>query len=107
MVKGCRSLGYRERGFIFRHTDYTNYEDLRSAFLEEPHARSAIQAGGIVWRLAVEAMGAESALLEPSPSAHVFGDVLTSPGGLEFVNDRLTEDEMDLLCGKYCVYTGA
>jgi hypothetical protein len=65
MPRGCRPLGYREQNFIFRRSDYIDYEDIRSGFFEQAHARACGQGGGIVWRLYADVMGAESALLGP------------------------------------------
>jgi hypothetical protein len=104
----CHILGWRRKDYVFRPDDYFNYEALRSEFFEtQAHARAGPQCGGIVWRLSEEVLGVASALEGPSPSAHVSGDILTSPTGPDFVNDRLTEEEMDMICGKYQVYTGS
>jgi hypothetical protein len=106
-IRVCRPLGFRSKNFKFRRCDYTHYEDVRRAFFELPHSRAAIQAGGIIWRLGVDVLGAEVALRGPSPSAHEFGNIVTSPSGSQFVDDQLTVDEMDMLCGKYNCYTGS
>jgi hypothetical protein len=106
-VRVCRPLGFRAKGFKFRPHDYTHYEDVRRVFFDLPHSRAAIQAGGIIWRLGVDVLGAEVALRGPSPSAHEFGDIVTSPSGSQFVDDQLTAEEMDMLCGKYSCYTGS
>jgi hypothetical protein len=108
ITRACRVLGWRRNGYVFRPEDFAEYEDLRLTFLEtQPHARAGGQEGGIVWRLTVDDIGLAAVLRGPSPSAHATGNIFTAPNGAEFVNDRLTEEEMDMLCGKYQVYTGS
>src|SRR5215471_869346 len=102
----CEPLAYRSRRHVFRLTDYSAYEDMRQEFLEKPFARAAVLVGGIIWRLAVDTIGAEVALRGPSTHAHEFGDLVTDPSGKQFVDDALSDEEMDLICGKYIIYTG-
>lgn len=98
-------LGERHIDYKPDVMDYKGYECDRAAFLTSDRARAALQEGGIVWRLAVE---------------HVrFADVVEGPvdvaSGLykrfdgETVggwDDKLTDDELDLICGVYKIFTG-
>jgi hypothetical protein len=77
----------------------------REQFFKLPHSRAALLAGGIVWRLALEAICPGIALMGPSDTVAHFGDVLQSPDG-PLVDDSLTEEELNLICGVYDVYTG-
>jgi len=105
-IRHCSPLGWRRKDFVFRLDDYRHYEDVFLSFLQLSHAHASLQSGGILWRLSVDVIGTEIALQGPSADAHVFGDIVTAPNGDQFVSDRLTDEEMDLLCGKYYVYTG-
>jgi hypothetical protein len=103
----CLPLGSKKHNYLFLPSDYAKYVAVRTAFLERAHARAGIQSNGIVWRLTMDVLGAEAVLRGPTPSAQVFGRMFTSTSGTQYVNDRLTEEEMDLLCGKYTIYTGS
>jgi len=104
--RGCNPLGHRLRDYVFQLADYSAYEDARQEVFVQPFGRAAVLVGGVIWRLAVDTIGAEAALQGPTMHAHEFGDLVTDPAGKQFVDDALSEDEMDLLCGKYVIYTG-
>lgn len=85
--------------------DYKGYERDRATFLLSDRARAALLEGGIVWRLAIEHLK--------------FDDVIGGPAELdsglyerfdgELVggwDDKLTNDELDLICGVYKIFTG-
>jgi hypothetical protein len=105
-LRSLRPLGFRETNYEFRFEDYLAYEEEVHAFLRQLFARAALLQGGIVWRIAVDILGADVAMLGPSSSAHEWGDVVTAPDGTQFVDDTLSQEEMDFICGKYYVYTG-
>jgi hypothetical protein len=99
-------LGWRAKGYKPDVFEYAAYEARRDAFLRQPHGRAALLAGGLVWRLAIEAIGFEPALDGPSEDALLYGSYLqTSSLGLTY-DDALSADELDLICGVYHVYTG-
>ena len=99
---GARPVGYTPDAF-----EYTAYETRRDKFLTEPHARAAILAGGIVWRLALESLPIDTPFSGPSERAYTHGLVLNSPDLGKVCDDALTTEEMDLICGVYKVYTCA
>ena len=88
------------------HYDFVAYERVRERFFQHPHARAALLEGGIIWRLAMEHLDSQDALRGPSDSANDFGDSISLPNGTELVDDSLTDDERDLICGTYIIYTG-
>jgi hypothetical protein len=105
-------LGWRQSGYNADAFEYAAYEDRRDAFLRQPHGRAALLVGGIVWRLALDALGYQPALDGPSMDAPVYGcrhsspvlgDTLSSEHGYD---DSLSPDELDLVCGVYLVDTG-
>jgi hypothetical protein len=99
------SLGFRPAGYAFDTHDYRVYEDRREQFFKLPHSRAALLAGGIVWRLALETICPGIALTGPSENIAHFGDIVETPDG-PIVDDSLTEEELNLICGVYDVYTG-
>jgi hypothetical protein len=99
------SLGYRDKNYIFDQMDYRAYEERRDLFFKQPHARAALLKGGIIWRLAMESIGPDVAIMGPSEGAHHFGDIV-GPDGHQITDDDLTIDELNLICGVYEVPTG-
>lgn len=87
--------------------DYNSYVNVRNNFLQETHAcRAALLYGGIVWRIAMDALGYEYALDEvlrgPSEDCVDFGGIPQYlVDGTELWDDALSEDELDLICGVY------
>jgi hypothetical protein len=100
-------LGERHEGYIPGAADYEAYENARDAFLRSPRARAALLKGGIVWRLAMEFIEPGLVLAGPSDDALVCGQPFRpTAGDLEYWDDELTVDELDLICGVYRVRTG-
>jgi hypothetical protein len=100
-------LGYRRTGYKPTVVDYGVYGMLRERFLQSPRGRAALFAGGIVGRLAREAV--DDVLASLGPSYEVFSEGVrlwdgTSPTA--YWDDALTDQEIDLICGVYEVATG-
>jgi hypothetical protein len=110
--KPCRvpfrgiGLGWRPRDYVANAVDYAAYEDARDTFFRQPRARVALMRGGIIWRLAIEHIGPESILVGPTDGVFDNGDVWRPLGPMEFWDDSLTDEEIDLICGVYKVDTG-
>jgi hypothetical protein len=102
----CRPLCHRSWNHVFGLVDYHAYEDARRELFDKPFGRAAVLTGGLIWRLAADTIGDEVVLQGPSTHAHEFGDLIADPTGKQFVDDTLSEEEMDLICGKYVMYTG-
>lgn len=87
--------------------DYAYYGSIRSTFLSQPRGRAALMQGGIVWRLAIELFRdrAEDVVVNgPSDDVIRFGSSMSYSGN-EYWDDALTDDEMDLICGVYKLYS--
>jgi hypothetical protein len=97
-------LGWRKYGYTPGPSDYRAYEAKRDALLRRPHACAALKAGGIIWRLAAEAIGTENLRYGPSSDATLFGTPHSVSGLPPGCDDSFTEAELDLLCGVYKVY---
>jgi hypothetical protein len=99
-------LPHREKSYSFSHLDFVSYEGTLERFFQHPHARAALLEGGILWRLGMEYLDPQAAISGPSDYANDFGERISLPDEGTFVDDSLTEDERDLICGTYAVYTG-
>jgi hypothetical protein len=98
-------LGWRAQNYRPDAADYAAYEMARNAFLRFSHARAALLRGGILWRLAMEALEPNDAVQGPSDHIIDHGLVILSSNGVQYWDDNLSEDECDLICGVYKVYT--
>jgi hypothetical protein len=75
-------------------------------FFRLPHSRAALLCGGIVWRIAIEFLPLEAAYNGPSDSATNLNNIIPpsgSPGEQPLVDDILTSEEMDFICGVYTI----
>ena len=61
--------------------------------------------GGIVWRLALESVSDNAVLIGLSHDVFLEGSFLSSADGYLWDN-VLLEDELEVVCGVYKVYTG-
>ncbi|KAH9920995.1 hypothetical protein B0H21DRAFT_844338 [Amylocystis lapponica] len=100
-------LGWREKGWKATPADYRQYEECRNDFFRQERVRAALLKGGIVWRLAVESLGGTSlAMIGPSGDVARYGQILRPSSGNElYVDDDLSENETDMICGVYRVYS--
>ena len=95
-------LGYRLPNYQFTHQDYLAYEMERDRLLNTSMGRAALMAGGLVWRLAYNTVGEQQVLFGPThcETTHV----LATFNGVDYVDDILTEEQLDILCGVYHVF---
>ena len=95
-------LGYRLPNYQFTHQDYLAYEMERDRLLNTSMGRAALMAGGLVWRLAYNTVGEQQVLFGPThcETTHV----LTTFNGVDYIDDILTEEQLDILCGVYHVF---
>jgi hypothetical protein len=100
-------LGHRPENYVPDLADYAAYVEARQAFLRLPRGRAALTKGGIVWRLAIEILGDNNAVLEgPSADVLTHGHCVKLSNGDELWDDDLSTEELDLICGVYHVATG-
>ena len=101
-------LGYRPYKYKFDVADFAAYETfLESFLLAQPQGRRALCYGGIVGRLARETLADSVALAGPSDSALQGQQESFRDGEDLFVDDLLSDKELDLICGTYDVGTGS
>ncbi|KIJ24889.1 hypothetical protein M422DRAFT_119477, partial [Sphaerobolus stellatus SS14] len=92
-------LGIRSPEYQPVMTDYQAYILLRNIFLRSPRGRLALLSGGILWRLAIEVIGDDAVLGFPSEKDMYIEDIILSTERTCYGRERLTNDEIDLICG--------
>ena len=88
----------------FTAADFEAYECSRRYLFRDPRiARAALLAGGILWRLAIEDVALDVALIGPEPlfSQLGFGFRIQDEKGDVYVDDGLTHIEMCNIVGMY------
>ncbi|KAF8831592.1 hypothetical protein HHX47_DHR1000368 [Lentinula edodes] len=104
-------LGFRPVGFVPTLQDYCSYELVRNDFLRSARGRSALLAGGIIARLARGIVDVND--VYDGPTGHALNEgeqalcVWEAGQACAFWDDKLTDEEMDLICGSYEVATGS
>jgi len=98
----------RVRDHVFTVDDHSAYVERRAHILSSPRGRAALLRGGLVWRLALEHLGLESVSFGPSSAAvqHGLGHVFKAPDGQIYIDDDLTQNELEVICGLYRCHTG-
>ncbi|KZP07029.1 hypothetical protein FIBSPDRAFT_763463 [Athelia psychrophila] len=100
---GSRTLA---EGYSVTNTDYAKYQGLLRNWLDtERRARAAILKGGIVWRLCIEFLEVDVALLGPHD---IDTGCYTQFDGEDAGSwdDTLSEDDLDLIAGVYKLSAG-
>ncbi|KAJ7816387.1 hypothetical protein B0H13DRAFT_1663399, partial [Mycena leptocephala] len=100
-------LGYRPPNYKPDMRDYRSYVAVRSRFLLSARGRAALLYGGIIGRLARSEVSSEEVLRGPSDDVLIDGICLwDGHSAAAYWDDRLTGEEIDLICGVYHVATG-
>ena len=110
-----RLYTYRNERHRYNILDYHQYQKRVAEVLSSgPHVRAALLCGGIIWRLVMECAEYHPGLLElvrsylelgPSEERHCHSAVLQDDTGSTFVDDVLSEVELDLISGVTRVYS--
>ncbi len=107
-------LDCRQDGYPAGLQDYGAYMTHVVDILQRPHARAGLMKGGIIWRLMVEAVGQEDDMRErfldrvhAGPSANARLETTLDDGSARYIDDDLSETELDVISGTYLVFTGA
>jgi hypothetical protein len=98
----------RGADYHFTPSDFGSYIAERKRLLATPRARAALLTGGIVGRLAKEHLEVDSVVLGPSSAVtvHRLGYSVEA-AGITYWDDGFTADELAIICGLYCCYTGS
>ena len=98
---------FQQEGYVHSLVDYRAYVCTREAYCLQPHMlRGALRAGGILWRLTVGSLRESSTDWLPSEGAFYEPSLSTEVEGEVFVDDKLSKEEIGLLCGVYYIYKG-
>ena len=98
----------RVHDYVFTVDDHSAYVERRAHILSSPRGQAALLVGGLVWRLALEHLGMESVSFGPSSAVvqHGLGYLFKVPDGQIYIDDGLTQNELEVICGLYRCYTG-
>ncbi|THH14954.1 hypothetical protein EW146_g5451 [Bondarzewia mesenterica] len=100
------TLGWRLPGYQPDAVDYAHYEATRDAFLAHPRARAALLQGGILWRLALHAVGFGAVIVGPTDTVFEAGKAVLASPTMAAWDDDLSQGEMEVISGVYRVFTG-
>ncbi|KAJ7175771.1 hypothetical protein C8R46DRAFT_1079416 [Mycena filopes] len=101
-------IGFRSHQHTFDRYDYDAYIVQRDCrLLHAPRGRIALQYGGVMARLARSEISDEDFFRPFNEDIYNVGDCLwDGTSHYAYWHDALSDDEIDLLCGVYCVGTG-
>lgn len=98
----------RLSGHIFDQSDYEFYTKQCQSIFSLHRARAALLRGGFIWRIALQYISQTEAIRGPwgihENPQHMF--IMRDSNGDEYIDDELTEDELNTLCGLYKTFTG-
>ncbi|KIK02360.1 hypothetical protein K443DRAFT_6143 [Laccaria amethystina LaAM-08-1] len=97
-------LPHRPPGYTFTKLDYEVYLHCRSQILRRPRVRAAVLRGGQLWRLTIGSLSIDEILHGPMGGGSLFE--VKDEQGIDLLDDKLSQHEMDLLSGMYICYTG-
>ncbi|EGO04479.1 hypothetical protein SERLA73DRAFT_44533 [Serpula lacrymans var. lacrymans S7.3] len=100
------TLGYQRKGYKSDVIDYSCYQDVCNKLLLSTCGHVALLQGGIVWCLAINVLSPEAVLSGPSSDTREPKEIFQTTDGHFFINDCLSQEELDLISGVYNVYTG-
>ncbi|KAL0064590.1 hypothetical protein AAF712_008535 [Marasmius tenuissimus] len=99
-------LGNRPQNYSPDINDFIAYESARNEFLRSDRGRAAVLAGGLIARIAREVIPEEMVVYGPDPTLILqTGTCLFIADGLGYWDHKITEEEIDLVCGVYYVQT--
>lgn len=95
-------------GHVFTTEDYRSYRDRCSDMLKRPRARIALMMGGHMWRIAAPIVSFDSVISGPTGWSTNLDEMLvaTSESGEEYIDDKLTDYEAEILSGLNICLTG-
>ncbi|KAK0483109.1 hypothetical protein EDD18DRAFT_1084331 [Armillaria luteobubalina] len=106
-LRAAECVPYRTKGFQPNMDDLQSYvRRRRELFRSTEVLRAALKHGRLIWRLAHDVEGSHSEeLVVTGPSVRVteIGDVHHTAEGDELWDEKLTDDQIDIICGVYKV----
>ncbi|PPQ66511.1 hypothetical protein CVT24_007060 [Panaeolus cyanescens] len=103
----ARLIPHRPEGYSFTKMDYQSYLEGLQDFLIHRRARAALLSGGYPWRLAMMSVSPHIVLDGPTGWSTSREDMfVVRLDSTEYVDDAISELELDLLCGVNECFTG-
>ncbi|KAF8530155.1 hypothetical protein BU17DRAFT_35850, partial [Hysterangium stoloniferum] len=99
-------LGWHDMLYKPDAVDYMAYREQQDVFFHHPHALVALLRGSIVWHLAMQSISQDAVLAGPTDEVFTHGQAFQTSDGTYWWDDDLSEDELNLICGVYKVFTG-
>jgi hypothetical protein len=98
----------RSEGYKFGSNDYLAFREHCHAVLNHPRGRAALMHGHFMWRIAFHSVMWEAVYSGPSGWSTDPDEMLTvrDSDGVEFIDDKLSTAEQEVLCGTYHCLTG-
>ncbi|TFK85718.1 hypothetical protein K466DRAFT_494187 [Polyporus arcularius HHB13444] len=105
---------YRSKSFTPTARDYSDYVQRVLEIVRRPQAAAGLRMGGIIWRILLEVVQDDTDLRDrleqqassgPSGEVSIYQEVLQLSPSFAFVDDGLSEEELDIISGVYRVYT--
>jgi len=99
----------RPHSYEFASRDYLAYRQRCHSILSHPRGRAALMHGNFMWRLALRSVRWEAVYSGPSgwsPNPDEMLVIQDPSTGIEYLDDKLSVDEQDALCGTYHCVTG-
>ena len=102
------SLGWRPKEHAPTTEDYGEYPATLDRLFSRPYARAALLEGGLVWRIAL--LYLSDSVLEvtrgPSFDTSSLGRYWKLVGNSTLYDDKLSNAEINVICGVYEIATG-
>ncbi|PPQ69305.1 hypothetical protein CVT24_001671 [Panaeolus cyanescens] len=103
-----RLIPHKEKGYVFTKADYQAYLAGIQDFLVHRRARAAMMSGGYTWRLAMLYVSPHVVLEGPTGWStnpdEMF--VVRLANSKEYIDDKISDVELELLCGLNECFTG-
>ena len=102
------SLGWHPKEHIPTTEDYGEYQVTLDCLFSRPYARATLLEGGLVWHIALLYLSDSMLEVTRGPSLHaaLLGKCWKLVGGSILYDDRLSDVEINVICGVYEIATG-
>ncbi|KXN92822.1 hypothetical protein AN958_06166 [Leucoagaricus sp. SymC.cos] len=101
-------VSMRTSGHVFDNKDHDFYHQQCEYLATLPRGHAALMHGGFTQRIAMEHIGVWDTRDGPcgihNEPDHMF--IIKDSNRVEYIDDNLTNDELDALCGLYITFTG-
>jgi hypothetical protein len=101
-------IPFRNYDYVYSWRDYESFRQRCHVIFKEARGRAALLKGYYPWRLAMNEVGFSSVFSGPSGWSTNSDEMLVVKSletGEEFIDDKLTDIELKLICGQYIVET--